>query len=384
MMLDSEIEAPVGRESSDTPAGTPRRRRRRGRVLLGATAVLAVAVAGGVYVLQNGQSKPPPAPPALPTAPVIRTDMVNVRNMDGTLGYDGSYTVLAGGSGRITWVPDAGDVITRGERVYEVNGHRVPLFYGSAPLWRDLRQGVTKGRDVLELERNLKALGYAKGLDMTVDRTFTWTTARAIRKWQADMNVTRTGVMKMDDVVMQSGAIRVTDVKAVPGANAGGTVLTASGTERIVTVALPVSEQTIARKGGKVRIVLPGGKTATGRVSSVGKVATAGTTTAQSQTGQGTETATIPVYISLDKKRSAGGLDTAPVTVGFAGTAHKDVLAVPVNALLAAADGSYSVNVVNAAGAVSSVPVKLGIFDGDNVEVTGDLTEGMKVQVPRS
>jgi hypothetical protein len=30
------------------------------------------------------------------------------------------------------------------------------------------------------------------------------------------------------------------------------------------------------------------------------------------------------------------------------------------------------------------VPVGLGIFDGDDVEVTGDLTEGARVQVPIS
>jgi multidrug efflux pump subunit AcrA (membrane-fusion protein) len=30
------------------------------------------------------------------------------------------------------------------------------------------------------------------------------------------------------------------------------------------------------------------------------------------------------------------------------------------------------------------VSVKLGIFEGDNVEVTGNLTPGMKVQVPES
>jgi multidrug efflux pump subunit AcrA (membrane-fusion protein) len=30
------------------------------------------------------------------------------------------------------------------------------------------------------------------------------------------------------------------------------------------------------------------------------------------------------------------------------------------------------------------VPVTLGIFDDDQVEVTGALTPGMKVQVPRS
>jgi multidrug efflux pump subunit AcrA (membrane-fusion protein) len=133
-----------------------------------------------------------------------------------------------------------------------------------------------------------------------------------------------------------------------------------------------------------MQVTLPGGKTTTGHISSVGTVATAGSANAQSQTGQGTENATIPIYITLDKPGSAGNLEGAPVTVGFSSAEHKNVLGVPINALLASAEGNYSVNVVNSAGAVQSVQVKLGVFDGDNVEVTGDLTPGMKVQVPRS
>jgi len=186
-------------------------------------------------------------------------------------------------------------------------------------------------------------------------------------------------------VVMQPGPIRVTKVQVILGGPANGTVFTASGTQREVTVDLAVNEaQGVARKGAKVRVTLPGGKKATGVITDVGTVATAGTTNSSSQTGQGTETATITVTATLDKSSSAGLLDGAPATVGFASTEHKNVLAVPINALLASADGEYSVNVVDATGAVRSVPVKIGIFDGDNVEVTGNLTPQMKVQVPVS
>ena len=183
---------------------------------------------------------------------------------------------------------------------------------------------------------------------------------------------------------MLPGPIRVTDVTAVPSGPAAGTILTASGTTRQVTVKLPVSSQEIAKKGAGVQISLPGGKSTTGHISSVGTVATADKTNAQAQTGQSTESATITVMIDLDKPRDAGTLDGAPVTVGFTSTEHKNVLSVPVNALLASADGTYSVNVVDSAGKVTSVPVELGVFDGDNVEVKGNLTEGARVQVPIS
>jgi peptidoglycan hydrolase-like protein with peptidoglycan-binding domain len=379
-MLDSEIMTPE-RERAEVPPPSPRRRRRRW-VVLGGAVVLAAGAAGALYAVQDRQGSSAQQFSTLPTVAVTRTNMVNTADVDGTLGYEGSYTVLGPGGGRITWLPGTGQVIKRGERVYSVDGHGVPLFYGSTPFWRDLKSGVSEGRDVQEVERNLDALGYNDG--MTVDRSFTAATTRAVKAWQKDLGVKQSGMVKPDDVVMQRGAIRVTKVEAILGAPGGGAVLTASGTERRISVDLPVSKQDIVRKGAKVRITLPGGKTTTGRISSVGTVATAGSTNSQSQTGEGTQNATIPVYVTLDKPSSAGNLDGAPATVGFTSVEHKKVLAVPINALLAAADGSYTVNVVDASGNVRPVPVKLGIFDGDNVEVSGNLTPGMKVQVPRS
>jgi peptidoglycan hydrolase-like protein with peptidoglycan-binding domain len=352
-------------------------------VLLGGAALLAIGAAGGGYALRSGKTSTTTTTSELPTASVVRTDMANTVDADGTLGYGDGYTVLGGGTGRITWLPKAGDVIQRGQRAYGVDGYTVPLLYGSTPFWRNQQQGVTDGDDVLELERNLSALGYGDGL--TVDRTFTWATAQAVKNWQRDLGRSRTGVVAPGDVVMQPGAIRVSKVQAVLGGPANGTVYTASDTEREVTVQLPVNEaQTVAHEGAKVRVTLPGGKNATGTISSVGSVATASSTNSKSQTGQGTENATITVTVTLDESSSVNGLDGAPATVRFTSTEHKNVLAVPINALLASAEGQYSVDVVDASGAVRSVPVKLGIFDGDNVEVTGDLAPGMKVRVPRS
>ncbi|MEU9900567.1 peptidoglycan-binding protein [Streptomyces phaeochromogenes] len=380
-MLDSEVEAPAPHEAPSSPSSIPRRRRRG--MLLGGTAVLAVGAAGALYATQSGESSTPAkSASSLPTVSVVRTDMVNTRDVDGTLGYSGNYSVLAAGSGRITWLPAAGDVIAQGKRVYGVNGRDVPLLYGTTPFWRDLKQGMTNGRDVLELEQNLDKLGYGSGI--TVDRSFTAATAEAVKDWQEDRGVTRTGVVGLDSVIVQPGPIRVTELKAVPGAPAGGVLLTATGTERVVTVQLAVSDQKLAKKGAEVQVTLPGGKKAKGRIASVGTVATAESTNSKSQTGEGTQNATVPVYITLDKASGAGDLEHAPVTAGFSSAVHKNVLAVPINALLASSDSSYSVNVVNAAGTVRSVPVELGIFAGDKVEVSGSLTAGAKVQVPQS
>lgn len=64
-----------------------------------------------------------------------------------------------------------------------------------------------------------------------------------------------------------------------------------------------------------------------------------------------------------------------------------DVLAVPVNALLALAGGGYAVEVVDKGGKHRLVPVTTGLFDDDGglVEVSGrGLSAGQNVVVPAS
>jgi peptidoglycan hydrolase-like protein with peptidoglycan-binding domain len=329
-------------------------------------------------------SKKPPSSAAPATADIVRTDLTDQTEVDGTLGFADSYTVAGSGHGRLTWLPDEGSTIRRGKRVYEVDGHKVPLFYGAVPFWRTLRSGVSDGRDVRELESNLKALGY--GDDVTVDDSFTAATAAAVRAWQDDLGVSQTGAVAPGDVILEPGAIRVKQVKASLGGPAGGQILTANGTARQITVQLPVTQEELAVDGAKVGVELPGGKTATGHITSIGTVATASNSGSddQDQTGQDTETATVPVHITLDHPSAAGRLDGAPVTVGFASGTHKGVLAVPVQALLAQSGGTYAVEVVDAAGR-HTVPVELGIFADGKVEVSGSgLAAGTKVEVPRS
>jgi peptidoglycan hydrolase-like protein with peptidoglycan-binding domain len=362
----------------------PQTRAARSRLPLVVGLALAATAAAGtlVLVLTDGSGERPPAGPAVTTAGVVRTDLTDRSQVDGTLGFAHDYTVLGGGRGRITWLPEEGAALRRGKRVYGVDGHSVPLFYGATPLWRTLRVGVSDGADVRELERNLSALGY--GDDLTVDDHFTAATAAAVRDWQDDLGVTETGAVSPGDVVLQPGALRVKKVTAALGGPAGGRVLTATSATRRITVALAVSQQELAVEGAKVTVDLPGGRSTTGHITSVGTVASAGDSDNDAQPGQGTETATVPVYISLDHPSAAGRLDGAPVTVGFTSSTRKNVLAVPVQALLASPAGQYYVEVVTATGR-RAVPVTLGVFADGRVEVAGSgLAEGMKVEVPRS
>ncbi|MFI6986747.1 peptidoglycan-binding protein, partial [Embleya sp. NPDC050154] len=284
------------------------------------------------------------------------------------------------GPGTITWLPGVGDTLSRGDRVYGRDGTKVPLFYGETPFWRALSVGVDKGVDVRELEQNLQALGYG---GFTVDERFTDATAGAVKKWQKDMGRKQTGRFDPGDAVVLPDSVRVGEVTAVLGASSQGPLFKASGTGRRVTVNLPVNKQTLATKDAKVRVTLPGGRTATGTVTRVGTVAEEGEQTPGSAPGG--DRATIPVDIALDRPEDAGTLDGAPVTVGFTGKERKGVLTVPVNALLALAEGGYGVEALEPDGGTRLLEVELGMFADGRVEVTGDgVIEGLKVGVPKA
>src|SRR6266511_720342 len=84
---------------------------------------------------------------------------------------------------------------------------------------------------------------------------------------------------------------------------------------------------------------------------------------------------------------ATGSLDQAPVLVAITERIVHNVLAVPVNALLALAGGGYAVEVANADGPRHLVPVSPGLFDdaAGLVQVTGSgLAAGQHVVVPAS
>jgi peptidoglycan hydrolase-like protein with peptidoglycan-binding domain len=370
------LEARSGQSMGELP-----RRSRKGLILTAAAILAAAGITGGFLALRGGSGGKPKLGVTLPTATVIQTDMSAQTQIDGTLSHSGSYTVSAMQQGYLTWLPAVGAVIKRGRPVFDVNNHHVPLFYSPIPFWRTIQDGMSDGVDVLELKRNLAALGYGSG--MTLDEHYDPELEDAIMAWQDDQNLTETGKFQVGDAITETGPIRVATVSALLGNPVQGTVLTATNPGRQVVVNLPVSQEEVATVGAQVEIALPGGKTTTGHITSIGSLASAGATNSQSQTGTGTQTATVPVYISTDHPDAAGNLDGAPVTVGFTSAVHKNALAVPVAALLANPDGTFYVDVV-ASGHVHPVTVTLGIFANDEVEVTGNLAAGEKVEVPAS
>ncbi|MGP4025424.1 peptidoglycan-binding protein [Actinomadura sp. 3N407] len=342
------------------------------------TAVLGaagLAVVGGAGLatagLGGGGGGPAAAHSALPpaTAPIERTTLVETQDVEGTLGYGAAGTVAGAGHGILTWLPGAGSVISRGRPVYRVDDTPVPLLYGRLPLYRTLSAGK-EGADVKQLERNLRALGYT---GFTVDDTYSAATAAAVKRWQDDLGVEETGRVERGAAAIASGRIRVAERKAHVGDRLGGPVLTYTGTTRVVSVDLDVQYQRLAKKGAEVEIELPSGDTTKGKITSVGKVA---------EDGGNDQPTTIEVTVAVGSQKSLGSYDKAPVGVRLTANRHRDVLAVPIGALLARGDGGYAVQVVQD-GRVRTVPVETGVFTEGQVEISGSgLAEGVQVGVP--
>ena len=348
------------------------------RLVVGGTAAVVLAGAGTAAALGfgGGPATPSAAAAAPATTTVTRGTLTQTEDVDGTLGYGDTATIAArGAGGTITWLPAAGATISRGGTVYRVDQVAVPLIYGTLPLYRTLASG-DHGSDVAELERNLRALGYT---GFTVDDDYTAATASAVRQWQADLGATETGTVMPGTVVMAPSAIRITTLKTELGNSAGGQIADYTGTVRTVTVALDVALENLVHKGVPATITLPDNSTVRGTVTSVGSVATAAS---NDNNNDGSSSTTVQVTIAISDQRALGALDGAPVSVTLTSAQAKDVLSVPVEALVALAEGGYGVQVVT--GNTSRyVAVDLGMFANGRVEVTGDgINAGTVVGVP--
>jgi hypothetical protein len=280
-----------------------------------------------------------------------------------------------------TMLPSAGAVVRRGNALYAVDGRPVLLLYGRVPAWRAFRSGMSPGRDVAELNANLRVLGYGGGLG----DSFTAATRRAIVALQAAQGLPQTGVLELGLVVFKPGPVRVTSVTPTLGqAVQAGPVLTVSSTRHEVAIKLDAAQQAQVKVGDPVTITLPDNSTTAGRVASVGKVASS----SSSGSDSGSSTPTIDVGVRLLHQAAAGQLVQAPVSVSITTASVKNALVVPVNALLAlAGGGGYAIEVVDAAGVHRLVPVTLGLFDDAEglVQVSGSgVRAGQRVVVPAS
>jgi len=351
--------------------------RRAGWILLGVVTFALIGVGGFLAIDRFGGDTAPDTtqPPSLATVAVVRTELVERDTLEGTLRYRHPATLLATGTGTITALPDGGIVLARGEPAYELDGEPVTLMFGDRPPWRPLGEGVADGKDVVQLERNLWALGFDDDLEMTLDEELDDATVDAIVRWQESLGRSDTEVVLPIEIVVASGPVRVggrfVDVGAVVGP---GTPLYAiSADTHEVRVLLDADRQDLLTAGDDVTVVLPGEVETSGVVREVSRIVMT--------VGEGEGAArVVEVLIDLVSERAAGELDEAPVDVEVVASRAEDVLAVPVEALLALAEGGYAVEVAEGDG-TRIVAVEIGTFADGLVEITGDIVAGDRVVV---
>ncbi|MFD2414982.1 peptidoglycan-binding protein [Amycolatopsis pigmentata] len=293
----------------------------------------------------------------------------------GTLRFADSRTIRSARGGIVTEVPTPGTVVPLGGKLYAVDNTPVFLFRGGVPAWRDFESGMEKGPDVQELETSLRDLGY---FTKQPDQEFSWFTTDAIQRWQKANGLAVTGRLALGAVLFAAGDLRIGTVKAQVGdqTGQGAELFATTATTRIVDADLKLANQQLAVVGTKVGLDLPGGTRTAGTISSVG------TPTEKPGSGDQKETV-IPIVVTLDDPAAAGSLQEASVTVSVPSAKRKNVLSVPVSALLAITPEHFGVEVVEADGTTRKVPVTTGLFAGGQVEISdGGVAAGQRVVVP--
>lgn len=368
--------------TDDDPA--PRRAIVR-RLVLAAAALLAAttATAGALALSAHGEAKkerPGPAAPSAATTPVVRGDLSDSRTLNGTLGFTGHRTVRGSGKGLVTRLPEPGTTVARGKPLYWVDDRPVTVFFGDTPIFRKLGKPGVIGRDVTVLADNLRALGYDIGPRVRAAETdtrkagteLTPSLAAALKRWQRDTGQRQTGTVDTGQVVVLPGKVRVGDIEAQQGDPAATDVLTVTSVAKAVSVKVDAADADPIREGEKVSITLPSSKTVPGKITTVGHTVQGGDEQEEEVTGPPSLRVTVTPTHTDDVKR----LDSASVRVTFAAETRKNVLSVPVDALLALREGGYALQRPDG----SLLAVETGLFAKSMVEVSGKgLREGMRV-----
>ena len=309
------------------------------------------------------------------TRAVDRGDLVETESFEGRLRYRDPSVLYTAAGGVVTRLPEEGTAITQGEALFELNGAPVVLFLGERPAWRPLLDGADDGPDVQQLEQNLADLGWDPDDELTIDEEFTEVTARIVEDWQADLGVPESGIVELGRIIFTTGPIRIarwlTEVGATLGP--GSPIFEVSGTEREIVVQLEIDQRELVAEGASAVIILPDDLETPGTITSISNVAIA-----DPQTGR----QTVEMTIAFDNPAAAAAFEQAAVDVEVVSEQVLNALLVPVEAVLALAEGGYAVEVVEA-NSSRLVAVELGKFAAGLVEITGDIREGDLVAIPR-
>ncbi|MFF0340038.1 peptidoglycan-binding protein [Kribbella sp. NPDC004875] len=349
------------------------------RKALTVVVVLAAGGAASAFLVNRGDTgqATKSAARAVPvnTAKVTQQTLEDTETEDGRLGFGTTSSAVNRVAGTVTAVPDGGQELRRGNTVYSIDNKPTTLLYGALPAYRRLAVG-TEGDDVLQLEENLKAMGYS---GFTVDDEYTDATAAAVEEWQDDLGLDETGVVELGQVLFAPGHVRVDSVQAQEGSPLAPNqpVLTYTGTTRAVTVELDAADQRLATPNAAVSVALPDGKSVPGTIQKVSTVIVPA-----DSPDKDPETK-VEVIVAIADQKAVSAWSSAATDVTFTASERKNVLTVPVAALVALREGGFGVEVTDGT-ASRYVPVKTGLFANGQVEISGaGIKAGTTVGMPK-
>src|SRR5580704_1098493 len=419
---------------------------RRRRVLIGvgiAAALLAVGgLIGASFVKSPQQLAADTAapPPTVTTAPVVSQILTASVEMRGTVYPATQYDVFAtapssssggvssggsaGGGGSAVYISRldvaAGDTITNGKLLAEIDGQPTFALTGPVPAWRDLAPGET-GPDVAELQDALASLGYYGEGD--TPGYYGSATEYAVYLYYEHLGYTApsSGGMPMADVVfLPSLPATVVAVNGATGEQPGQPFLELAARGSLaLTGQLPPAYAGQVKAGLKVTIYDEvTGIHATGTVADLGTATTvtptgavvdigggsgsagssgsadSGSSSSSSSSGSGSgsgssgssgSTVFIPVTVHPSEPLAAALNGENVLVTVETGQTEGPVLTVPMAAIVTTASGSSFVTVAGAGGRRTDVRVTPGLLENGYVQVTpvsaGALTAADRVLV---
>ena len=317
----------------------------------------------------------------LNTAEVVRRDLVDTEEFDGTLGFGDPEPLYTNTSGVVTGLlPDEGEVLDAGDTLFEVNGYPIVLLRGERPMFRAFSDDMEDGPDVLQLEQALADMELPGWEEMTINENFTPVTEDLVEEWQNRLGVEETGRIDLGFVVFVENPFRISAVNVTPGQQVGAQSAAFSITGRYQEIVSNIDpgDAEIVNEDDEVEVELPDGLISPGVVWKVARVAER---LANAQ-GGGLADPTIEVIIILLDEEASSRFDAAPVKWTITKEVTPDALVVPASALIATVNGGFAVEVV-VGGSTTLVPVEVGTFVDAFVEITdGDLKVGDLVRIP--
>jgi len=334
-------------------------------------------VGGALRASQTGNAVVPvdPASPRIVSVAIRRTTLAVTNTVTGTLMHRPAPWPLVGQTaGVVTSEVAVGSVCGDGSRLYSVNDAPVFLVVGSIPLWREITVGDV-GPDVGEIKAVFASL--TRSRQLTATDSYSAADAGVVHLWQATHGYGEAGgSIPLGEFLAEPTTVLVSGYQSSVGSTVapGQPVVTVTTTQREVVASVPLDAVSTLKLGTTAQISV-GTEQAQAHVTGFAPAA------AQQS---GADPNSVEVTFAVDGTSTLDP-DGTQVEVSYGTQQATNVLAVPIAALLALAEGGYGLQVVGPHGATHLVPVTVGIIDDAQglAQVSGvDIQSGLQVSVP--